>query len=357
VLRPEVVSARAEADAIARVMPQIAAEDDMVVDRVFAELWNQHYQAYQKLRKRDLEIAATLPKDSQDRKNLEIAAESKLAGPSQDIYDFYDRKNREIKAANAALRGFWAELQAATDDATREQISRKMLASLTERQALLASAYEMMSHDLDEQVAAAPALTTTGAAVIAVTTQQSAQRNMKQLFDGGGFIDSRYTYYVVRADDKLDWAPMFDRTLARGIFGNTDIAIKALGPGNFTIKGLSFNPADVAAAASKVATQTVLLAAQIAGVPVKVSGTPDPQMSGAALATSSTSYAQTIAAAAQADEKVQAQRDALLRLASSILQERKIIASGTDADRKASIEVIQAVYASHASRLSIAATN
>jgi MoxR-like ATPase len=116
---------------------------------------------------------------------------------------------------------------------------------------------------------------------------------------------------------------------------------------------LSFNPADVAGAASKVATQTVLLAAQIAGVPVKLSGTPDPQMSGAALATSSSNFAQTLATSAQVNEKVRAHRDALLRIAASILQERNIVASGTDADRKASLDVIKAIYASHAGRLPV----
>lgn len=354
VLRPEVVSARVDADAIARVMPLIAAEDDLLVDRVFIDLGNQHFKAYQDIRKRYLETAATLPATSQDRKNLEIAAKSLEDGVPQEIHDFYDRKQSEVKAANANLRTYWGEWRAATDDATREGISRKMLATLAQRQALLASAYEMLAHDLDQQIVSTTSSAATSAAGVALAAQTSTRRNMKQLFDGGGFIDSRYTYYVVAAE-KENWAPMFDRTLARGIFGNTDIAIKALGPGNFTIKGLSFNPADVAAAASKVATQTVLLAAQIAGVPVKVSGTPDPQTSGAALATSSTSYAQTLATATQVDEKVQAHRDALLRIASSILQERRLIATGTDADRKTSLEVIKAIYASHAGRLPVSA--
>jgi hypothetical protein len=354
VLRPEVLSARIDADAIARVMPLIAAEDDLLVDRVFVDLGNQHFKAYQDIRKQYRETAQTLPATSQDRTNLEIAAKSLEDGVPQEISDFYDRKQSEVKSANAGLRTYWDELRAATDDASREIVSRKMLATLAQRQALLASAYDMFAHDLDQQIVAATSPAATNAARVVLTAQTSTRRNMKQLFDGGGFIDSRYTYYVVAAD-KEHWAPMFDRTLARGIFGNTDIAIKALGPGNFTIKGLSFNPADVAATASKVATQTVLLAAQIAGVPVKVSGTPDSQASGAALATSSTSYAQTLAANAQADEKVQAHRDALLRIASSILQERKTIASGTDEDRKTSLEVIKAVYASHAARLPVSA--
>lgn len=353
VLQPEIVSARTDADALTRAMPLIVAEDDMSVERVFVELEQAHFDAYQDIADKYRADAATLPTDSQDRKDLEIAAAS-LQKLNDDTKDFYRRKKQDVKAINAMLRKVWLDYGSATDQPTREKLAQRLLTGMTERQALLHSVYAMIGHDLDGQLAGFPDVGKVAAAAAIKRTEVRVRQGMKELFDGGGFIDSRYTFYVVSAPD-INWAPMFDRTFANGLFGNTDIAIKALGPGNFTIKGLSFNPADVAAAASKVATQTVLLSAQIAGVPVKVSGTPDPKPDGAALAKSSSAFSDTLEDAAQVDEKVAAHRDALLRIASSIVQERKTIANGTPAERKASLDVIKAVYSSHAGRLPVTA--
>lgn len=353
VLRPEVVSIRANADALAQAMPLIAAEDDLSVERVFVELEQAHFDAYQDIADKYRADAAALPAKSQDRADLDIAAQS-LDKLTPETKDFYRRKTADVKAINATLRQLWSDYGAATDETERQKLARRLLTGIQERQALLQSVYAMIGHDLDGRVQGFPDIGKSAAAVAVVRTEARVRLKMKELFDAGGFLDSRYAFYVVKADD-VDWAPMFDRTIARGVFGNTDIAIKALGPGNFTIKGLSFNPADVAAAASKVATQTVLLAAQIAGVPVKVSGAPDPKTDGAALAKSSNAFSETLATSAQLDEKVAAHRDALLRIASAILQERKTIQNGTDAERKASLEVIKAIYTSHAGRLPVTA--
>jgi len=352
VLRPEVVAGRADADAVQRVMPEIVAEDDLSVTRVFVDLQQTHFDAYQKLADQYTEEAKSLPKKSPDRALLEGAAQSLAGGVSPDLKQFYRRKESEVKAANGALRALWTEYGTAAEPARRESLARQILAGLQSRQAILSSVYTMIGHDLDEQASAQQSRASPGAPAIIASAETQVRRNMKQLFDGGGLIDSRYTYYVVRAPDP-DWAPMFDRTLARGIFGNTDIAIKALGPGNFTIKGLSFNPADVAAAASKVGAQTVLLAAQIAGVPVNLAGSPAPGTNGGALATSSTAFSKVLADTAKNTEKVRVHRDALLRLAASILQERDSIANGTNAERKAAIDSIKAVYESHAASIVI----
>jgi hypothetical protein len=73
----------------------------------------------------------------------------------------------------------------------------------------------------------------------AVDTQANAtsQAVRKEIIDSGGLEHSPYAYIVASAD-KLHWAPRYNDTVARGMFGNTDIAIKAIGPVNFTIKGL-----------------------------------------------------------------------------------------------------------------------
>jgi hypothetical protein len=351
VLRPEIVSSRANADAITRAMPLIVVEDDMSVERVFLELMQAHYDAYQDIADRYRADAEALPRDSQERVDLNIAASS-LETLSDEMKDFYRRKEQNVKAINAMLRQLWVDYGAVNDDAAREKIGQRMFTGIIERQALLQSVYAMIGHDLDDQLEGFPDIGKSTAKAVIKRTEAIVRQGMKNLFDGGGLLHSGYTYYVVGAEES-DWALMFDRTFANSLFGNTDIAIKALGPGNFTIKGLSFNPADVAAAASKVATQTILLAAQIAGVPVKVSGTPEPNTDGAALAKSSSTFSKTLEDAALVDEKITAHRDALMRIASVIVQEREIVNNGTPAERKASLEVIHKVYLSHADRLPV----
>jgi hypothetical protein len=172
----------------------------------------------------------------------------------------------------------------------------------------------------------------------------------KELYDPGDLINSPLTYAVVSAHDDL-WAEKFDYSRAYGLFGNTDIAIKAIGPGNFTIKGVSFNPADVAQAASKVTTQAVLLAAQIAGVPVNIAGTPSGD--GAALAKSSTRLSEAISELNEEKADMMGFKDALLIIAQTIVDEKDRLANNSGEIRKEAIDAIKAVYQSQKTRLSL----
>jgi hypothetical protein len=126
-----------------------------------------------------------------------------------------------------------------------------------------------------------------------------------------------------------------------------------LAPGNFTIKGISFNPADVAAAAAKVTSQTVLLAAQVAGVPVKLSGSPPQGAAGGALAQNSKGLTAVLAENERVDQRVAGQREALRRIAAAVVNERITIAKGTPDQRKAALAAIKAVYESHAPQLRV----
>ena len=56
--------------------------------------------------------------------------------------------------------------------------------------------------------------------------------------------------------------------------GNVNIAIRMSPSGNFTLKGMTLDPSAVAQVAAKVGTQSIMLAAQMAGVPVNI-GNPD----------------------------------------------------------------------------------
>ena len=54
------------------------------------------------------------------------------------------------------------------------------------------------------------------------------------------------------------------------------------------------------------------------------------------------------------DARMLAHRDALRRIAAALVRERDVIKNGTNAERKAALDSIKAVYESHASRLRVA---
>jgi len=85
---------------------------------------------------------------------------------------------------------------------------------------------------------------------------------------------SEYAFAVVSAAPEA-WAPNLNIARGRAFMGNSDIVIKLDNTGEFTVKGMQFDPGTVAEVASKVTTQSLLLAAKLAGVPVGASAISD----------------------------------------------------------------------------------
>lgn len=201
-----------------------------------------------------------------------------------------------------------------------------------------------------------------GAAAVTAAATAARAAAAKVLFDPKGIADSPYLHAVVSAPKK-QWAKRYDYSRGRGIFGNTDIAIKALGPGNFTVKGLSFNPADVAQTAAKVVAQAVVLAAQMYGVPISMpapakatSSAPRPDEStkpdqGEASGSEKPSgITDSLVRANQDKSAVLSHRDAMLALAEAITAESDAI-SGTAAQRAEAVKAIRATYSAQEPRL------
>lgn len=362
VLDPKVVSDLEEVDRLNRTMPELVAEHDTAVTARFNAVKNEHYKSYSKVEETYRDAAANAPANSADRTILNASADQHLELP-QSIEQIYADTESAIKANSAAIKNRWATYKAASDETQRATLRRPILWLLDERESLLKQFAGIVEKDIrelekrvegDSKLTLADRLQALGFVRKQVAPATSAA--LTKLVDSGGLEHSPFAYYVASADDAL-WAGKFDKTVARGLFGNTDVAIKALGPTNFTIKGLSFNPADVAATASKVATQTVLLASQIAGVPVKVSGTPPTGQAGTALAQSSNTLSNIMASNAQTSEAVRAQREALLRIAAAILREKASITGTDDNRRREALDAIAAVYEANATRIRVAASN
>ena len=169
--------------------------------------------------------------------------------------------------------------------------------------------------------------------------------NYKSLTGGLDLTDDPRAHAVAAAPPEV-WAQKFNEAVAQGYLGNIDIAIKMNKPGDFTIKGLLFDPSTVASVASKTVTQALLVAAQISGVPVSTSsGTGD----GAALASTSTSLNTAQVAMAERKSAQNASRAALLDIADTIVREKQNLAD--DSKRQAAIEAIQITFSKHQSRI------
>lgn len=76
-----------------------------------------------------------------------------------------------------------------------------------------------------------------------------------------------YAYHVANAD-KPNWEEKYNKVDAFGLFGNSDFIIIVDGSGNLRMKGISFDPSKVAQMASKVTTQSIIMAASMMGAPV-----------------------------------------------------------------------------------------
>jgi hypothetical protein len=198
---------------------------------------------------------------------------------------------------------------------------------------------------------------------------REAQTDIKQVQDqtlksllgtSGSVADSPLAYVVANAPDSA-WKKQFNETLVKGNFGNVSTAIKLENLADFTIKGMTFDPNKVAQVAAKVTTQSLLVAAQIAGVPVN--GQAQSSDSGQALVQASSTLA-------DAQKKLDSQRainrdyrSALIDVGHAILREKEgineaAVAGGPDApeaksNRASAIAAINASFEAQKKRLTV----
>jgi len=160
--------------------------------------------------------------------------------------------------------------------------------------------------------AAEPGLQAVGTQVAAAVSAAS-----RSIIGDGGLAATEFAYFVASAPDKV-WEKDFNRAFADTKFGNSDIVIRLNSTADFSVKGLLFDASKVAQVASKVLTQTVLLSAQIAGVPIPTAST-GTTSGGDALSKSSSDLAGLDAAQAARDARVSGQKSAIRSLARSLL--------------------------------------
>jgi hypothetical protein len=169
-----------------------------------------------------------------------------------------------------------------------------------------------------------------------------AEQGLKSLTGGLTLTESTLAYAVASApEDK--WALEYNRTFGRGTFGNLNFAVKMVSLADFTIKGVTFDPSKVAQVASKVTTQSLLLAAQIAGVPV-TGLSPGQIDTGGALAAQSAALATVLESNQRFAAQEELRQEAIAAILTRIAQEEGNLRSEDPSRRSEAHRAILATY-------------
>lgn len=171
-----------------------------------------------------------------------------------------------------------------------------------------------------EAAAAAAASGAAAAPEIKAAAEQAAlvaSVSQRSIIQDGGLAATEYAYLVASAPEHL-WASNFNRAFASGNFGNVDVVIRLNSTADFSVKGMLFDATKVAQVASKVLTQSILIGAQMAGVPTTATST-GTQTGGDALSKSSADLATAEAAIAKRQALAESQRGAIRSIARTIL--------------------------------------
>ena len=169
------------------------------------------------------------------------------------------------------------------------------------------------------------------------------EKALKSIIGGPTLVGSEFAYPVVFAPEEL-WAPHFNYAKGKGTFGDADIVIKMGGQGDFTVKGMQFDPSAVAAMASKVVTQSLLLAAQIAGVPVSSNAIQDSTAKSKGFVGAGDQVISIDQKLTEREAKIKAWKAAIRDIAQSILSEETSIIKGSNDDRIATGKAVNAIY-------------
>jgi hypothetical protein len=180
--------------------------------------------------------------------------------------------------------------------------------------------------------------------VLANTTRQLASLSTTTL-------DADPLVAAVAGAEEEDWQRRFHRLWGRGLMGSFNLAIKMeKGPSEktfpeFTLKGLSFDPSDVARMASRVTSQALALGAKLAGVPLTGLTEADSPPAGAVIAAVTSPVAARQAEVTAGEHAARSHNAALQSLAVATLQSWSDLTNADAATRKAAIAGLRATYA------------
>ncbi|MBI2207193.1 MAG: hypothetical protein HYU41_25450 [Candidatus Rokubacteria bacterium] len=364
VLEPAVVESELDRLLLRDSLPGVLAQSDEALKARFDDLQNAHYGLVAKLVAEYQAEASTL--GGAAGQGLARIAQGLNSNFSATRGPFYRREHTEVAAINGRIRRLNQKL-ASDSAADRPATLAALVVALRERQIRLENVDKVVRDDvgslLERSRTDLPRVADARTAVAKDVAQSAGALHdaRKSLIAGQGIVESPYAYAVAAAADEK-WSPRFNEAFGTGQLGNLNVAIKMVDLGDFTLKGLTFDPSDVVRAISKMTVQSLVLAAQLSGVPIKppsvggaqpaTGGGAQPAAAGTALADSSARLAAVQEAAALRDARLQDYRSALVTIGLAIIREQPKLA-GTDAERKAAIDAIAATYGAHKPRLNL----
>jgi hypothetical protein len=338
VLNPAVVRAFLDNELTSKLLPQILASTPESLRNQVDRLEEQHRNAYVRLAATYRSEAAKLPAEPKAR--LLKLTDGLVSDFDTNVKQraFYTALRRDLVANSNDIRKL---VPGQTSIAPNEAGYDKVLFALRLWQQRVAQAEKVIAEDIRSS-GASLASVLPGASADAILQNSIAgplsalQSELAQIS-----IQNSPVAYVVASTGDESWGTRYNHVLTSSKWGASDVAIRLDSrTGNYLLKGLSFDPSDVAAVAAKVTTQALLMSAQAAGVPVKTSSTPADSTTGKALAASSGALADAQAAMETGRAQDEARRTALLSLAQTIVGEEKALA-GDEASRRAAMTSIR----------------
>jgi hypothetical protein len=317
-------------------LPRVRAESSVEIDRVLTELTRKHRQIWQKFQEGYRAQAKAATTDEERDFFTALAASFDDDVFNEDVARVYQSRKGVLSAIAEAVRE-----HCPTSGGCPPAAIDRVTALLRERREHLSSLERLREDDLQRGLRNMhnPSVR---AEVIALSV--AADEDTRSLIGRSGLQTSPEAYAVITSKA---WTEKFDFSRALGRLGDLNVAIKMERRGNFTIKGVSFDPSEVARAISKMGTQLVLAIAQTSGVPVRTAAGTTPA---AGLPTSSEALGAAIATVETAAADQDNRREALLAIAIAIAREKANI-DDTEAKRKAAIKAIDATFKAHKTRI------
>lgn len=364
VLDPVVFEEVRAAEAAREYLPVVLGETRTTLASRVDALHAQHRAFYEQLKNEYLAEAARA--DSPDPTTIAGIADVLLPN-----FDYTEApKYEEFQGKLELLRSTIVELTARVDasaifEEARARASSARAARLLEYSRLVEGIALYVATDTNGQVADIRAKFGLAAAPTAekIATEalkvKDAARALKPPGAAVSLAGSYFAHAVASAPESK-WHQSFNKAVGRGVWGSVDIAIvmnpaeSTHFPGDYSVKGMTFNPSDTIAATGKIFTQGLVLLAQASGVPV--TGSSDPTTPGGSLAASSSRLQQGKNLLAQKEQQLGAHSDALQSIATAILAEGTNLVSSDATVRGGAITAIEARYSTQKGRLTGATT-
>lgn len=345
VLNPTTVEQEIDRRFLRETLPDVLGQSELAVEKSILDVQNKHFEFLIQLSD---EYGAKARRRSTTAFERQILAEQARGVQTsmkrwKSIYE--EARQQLLKSRTETLALNQTREQAGADE--KKAIETRIAQTLRRRNHVLINLQELVQDEMRERLIGASEELGNVPKNLKDAAMQTVEASKRSLIAGQGLVEDPYAYTVASAEDHL-WAHQFNTVIGRGTFGNLNMAVKMEDLGDFTLKGLTFDPSDVARVASKVTTQALLLASQISGVPVNLA-TSDTTSGGEGLRVSSKRLADAESTQTLEEAKIEAHEEGLMAVAATVLREWPSLES--DAQRAAGIAAIKGSFAANKPRI------